>query len=100
VGGRATRWVTDSDGNLSQASIVIPGTNEVYKEKTFFVPITTERFESSDAANAYINSLLDDPVEFETMFFNVIDNGFNEDFSEFRIGEEGPTFKFPKPESE
>jgi len=102
VGGRATRWVTDSDGNLSQASIVIPGTDEVYKEKTFFVPISNERFESSDAANAYINSLLDDPVEFQTVFFNAIDGegGFNQTYRQFKASENGETYTFPKLESE
>ena len=91
--GEAKRFAIDANGNFTEVQTLMPGGKNAYKDNSFIVNVSNEQFATSDAANAYINDLLDNPIEFETLFFDVIDKGFNEDFPLFQVGDNKFSFK-------
>lgn len=93
VVGEAKRFAVDANGNFTDVQTLMPGGKNAYKNNSFIVNVTSEQFATSDAANAYINDLIDNPIELQTLFFNVIDMGFNEDFPLFEVGGEKFSFK-------
>ena len=93
VVGEAKRFAVDANGNFTEVQTLMPGGKNAYKDNSFIVNVSNEQFATSDAANAYINDLINNPIEFETLFFNVIDNGINEDFHLFQVGDDKFSFK-------
>jgi len=93
VVGEAKRFAVDANGDFTDVETLMPGGKNAYKDNSFIVNVSNEQFATSDAANAFINDLIANPIEFETLFFNVIDLGINEDFHLFQVGSDKFSFK-------